>query len=429
MLCFERSKALYADACEVLANGVSSGMRKDVTPVPLYFERANGPYYYDVDGNEFVDYTLGWGPLIAGSNNPRINAAVTTQLSKSYTLGAQHELEIALAQKLVEILPGVEQVVFSNTGSEAVQCALRLARATTGRNKVIKFEGHYHGWMNNILVSYHPAGTELGKAAPSCGGQPWNEYADTIVLPWNDLNALEAAFQEHRDEIACVITEPILVNSGSCMPNDGYLDGLIELCRAKGAISIFDEVITGFRIALGGAREYFGLTPDMSVYAKAMAGGFTMAAIGARANMFDALRDGRTLHAGTYNGTSHNLAAAIATIDLLSAPGTHERMHQHGFAIREVIESEGRANGVPLVTTGVGTAFSVHFGQREPPRDYRDTLKSDPVMCKKFQLQMLENHVLLLPEGRWYVGLTHTETELARTTGAIGESMRVMRER
>ena len=167
----------------------------------------------------------------------------------------------------------------------------------------------------------------------------------------------------------------------------------------------------------------------MSVYAKAMAGGFTMAAIGARGEMFDAFRDGRTLHAGTYNGTSHNLAAAIATIDLLSAPGTHERMHQHGFAIRGVIEEEGRANGVPLVTTGVGTAFSVHFGQTEPPRDYRDTLKSDPVMCKKFQLQMLENHVLLLPEGRWYVGLTHTDTELARTIGAIGESMRVMRER
>ena len=218
---------------------------------------------------------------------------------------------------MVEVLPGVDQVIFSNSGSEAVQAALRLARANTGRDKIVKFEGHYHGWLNNVLVSFHPTREQAGKRTPSVGGQPDNEYRDTLILPWNDREELEALFREKGDEIACVITEPILANSGSCMPDDGYLQKIVDLCRSSGAVSIFDEVITGFRIALGGAREYFGIHPDLSVYGKAMAGGFTMAAVGGREELFDVLRDGKTIHAGTYNGSSFNLAAALAAIGTL----------------------------------------------------------------------------------------------------------------
>ena len=190
------SQELYDAACLVIPGGVSSSMRKNVKPL-LFFERADGPYFYDADGNEYIDYTLAWGPLIVGSNHPMINQAVTSQLQKNYTLGAQHKLEIDLAQRLVGILPGVQQVLFCNTGSEAIQGAIRIARTHTGRRKIVKFEGHYHGWLNNVLVSYKPRREQLGTPSPTVGGQPVSEYADTIVLPWNDPDALKTLFEKH----------------------------------------------------------------------------------------------------------------------------------------------------------------------------------------------------------------------------------------
>ena len=412
MLNTDKSNALYAKACELIPSGVSSSMRKNVKPT-LYFDRADGAYFYDVDENRYLDYTLAWGPLIAGSNNTSINHAVREQLNKSYTLGAQHRLEIDLAGRLVSVLPGVEQITFSNTGNEAVQSAIRMARAYTGRDKIIKFEGHYHGWSNNILVSYKPSQDQLGTPAAACGGQPDEEFSHTMVLPWNDLDAAEREFAKYPGEIACLITEPILANSGSCMPEAGYLQGLIELCHRYGAVSIVDEVITGFRIAMGGAREYFGIDPDMSIYGKAIAGGFTLAAIAGKKEIFDVLRDGRTIHAGTYNGSSINLAASMGTLDVLSAHDCFERMNNHGNHIREHIESLGLANDIPLATTGVGTVFSVHFGVPQPPKSYRETLLTDMKTYDRFRMALLESGVQVLPDGRWYCGATHTEDDLA----------------
>jgi glutamate-1-semialdehyde 2,1-aminomutase len=426
MLKFDKSKELYDQACEVIANGVSSGMRKNVTPIPLYFERAEGPYYYDVDGNELLDYTGAFGPLIVGSNHPKLNAAVTEQLKKSYTLGAQHEAEIRLARMMVDVLPGVEQVVFTNTGTEAVQVALRIAKVYTGRRKIIKFLGHYHGWFDNVRVGVHPTAEELESSIRDSHGNLLEEYDGTLVLPWNDLAALRDAFAQHGGEIACVITEPININSGCCMPDDGFLREMIDLCHENGALSIFDEVITGFRLALGGAREYFGLIPDLSVYAKAIAGGFSMAAVGGHRHCFDVLRDGRTCHFGTYNGSPINLAAAIATIEILSEPGVYDRMHQHGDAITEALERQARESGLELITTGTGSSFGVHFGQTEPPRNYVDTLKTDMETYDRFRHHMLQNRIQLLPDTRWHVGLTHTDIELEKTLIAIANSFRAI---
>ncbi len=418
----ETSAKLFERAAQSLATGVSSGIRRNVTPVPLYFTRGDGAYFYDADGNELLDYTLAWGPLILGSNHHLLNSAIYAQLKKSYTFGAQHPGEIELAELMVQVLPGVDQVIFSNTGTEAVQAALRLARAATGRNKFIKFEGHYHGWLNNVLVSYHPKQGDPFTTQPSTAGQPPSEYADVLVLPWNDPDALKGAFERHPGSIAAVITEPLLANSGSCLPRDGYLQALIDLCRQHGAISIFDEVITGFRLALGGAREFFRVTPDLSVYAKAMAGGFTMAAVGGRRQMFDALRDGRTFHAGTYNGNSINLAAAIATIKVLREPGVYDRMHEHGNAIRVALEQSARRHNRPLVTTGAGTVFSAHFGVTRPPHDYRESLKTDEAAYTRFRALMLAHGVQLLPDGRWYIGAAHRQQELDRVIAAIERS-------
>ncbi|WP_157986349.1 aspartate aminotransferase family protein [Chitinophaga alhagiae] len=413
-----RSEQLYAEACEIIPCGVSSSMRKNVKPL-LFFERAEGPYYFDVDGNRYIDYTLAWGPLIAGSNHPFINKAVAEQLQRSYTLGAQHPLEVTLAKKLTGILPGVEQVAFSNTGSEAVQSAIRIARTYTGRNKIVKFEGHYHGWLNNVLVSYKPQPAQLGTPVASCGGQPAPEFEDTLVLPWNNLAAVKELLAARGHEIACVITEPVLANSGCCMPEEGYLQGIIDCCREHGVVSVFDEVITGFRLALGGAREYFGLRPDLSVYAKAIAGGFTMAALGGRKAVFDVIREGKTIHAGTYNGASVNLAAALATITVLSGDGCFTRLHAYGHALREHLQLAARKAGLLLVTAGTGSVFSMHFGLREEPRNYADTLAADAALFAKFRALMLHEGIHLLPDGRWYIGITHTDAELAFTRQAI----------
>lgn len=421
----KQSDTLYRRSCKSLATGVSSGMRRNVTPVPLFFEKADGPYYYDVDGQKLLDYTLGWGPLIVGNNHPKINEAVTKQLQKAYAFGAQHRDEITLAESLVEVLPGVDQVIFSNTGTEAVQAALRIARAATRRNRFVKFEGHYHGWLNNVLVSYRPQGTDSFITEGTCGGQPESEFADTIVLPWNDLEALENVFQQYPSEIACVICEPILANSGSCMPQDGYLQGIVDLCQRHGAVSIFDEVITGFRIALGGAREYFDVQPDLSVYGKALAGGFSLSAVGGRKELFDVLRDGRTIHAGTYNGNPINIAAALATINILREPGKLKAMHSHGTAIRKCIEEAARLHDADLITSGVGTVFNVHFGVTIPPRDYRDTLKTNMETYGLFRNALLEHNVYTLPDGRWYVGAAHSDEELGLVTDAITEAMGV----
>ncbi len=229
-----------------------------------------------------------------------------------------------------------------------------------------------------------------------------------------------------RNDLACVLMEPLLANSGCCEAQEGYLRGVVDLCREKGVVSIFDEVITGFRLGLGGARDYFGVQPDLSVYAKAMAGGFTMSAIGGRREMFDVLRDGSTIHAGTYNGSSFNLAAALTTISILSREGCYENMHAYGYAVRKHLEAEAERRGIPLITCGSGSVFGVHMGLNAPPRNYEDTLKTDKALYKKFHRAMLERGVHLLPDGRWYVGAAHTEVELHLVRHAITESLKTV---
>jgi glutamate-1-semialdehyde 2,1-aminomutase len=418
------SQALHARSSESLAMGVSSGMRRSAMPCPLFFDRGEGAWYFDVDGHKLLDYTLAWGPLILGNGHPAVVAAVTEQLSRAFAFGAQHRGEIELAELMKAVVPGIDRVIFSNTGSEAVQAALRLARAFTGRPLFVKFEGHYHGWFNNVLVSYRPRAADPVAPLPACGGQPPHEFADTIVVPWNDVPALERAFAEHPGQIAAVLTEPMLANSGSCMPDPGYLEAVIDICRRHGAVSVFDEVITGFRLALGGAREFYGLRPDLSIYAKAMAAGFCLSAVAGRRDVFGVLDDGRTIHAGTYNGNPINLAAATATIRTLAIPGTFERMHAHGDAIRERIESVAAECGIPLTTTGVGTVFSVHFGLSSPPRDYRQTLDASPTRYAEFRLALLARGVHVLPDGRWYVGAVHGDAELAHTLDAVAVALR-----
>src|SRR5580700_9498200 len=270
---FEGSIARFNRAQKSLAGGVSSGLRASAKPVPIYFNTGTGSRLIDVDGNEFIDYTLAWGPLILGHRSRVVTEAVVDQLGKLQQVGAQHDLEWEVAEQICRIVPCAERVIFSNTGTEAVQAAFRLARAHTGRQKIIRFEGHYHGWMDNVLTGYRPPiedGTLLSEKPPT-EGMSETAVAETIVLPWNDLDAVEIALKTRGDEVAALIMEPILCNSGCLMPSTNYLAGIRDLCSRFGAVLIFDEVITGFRVSLGGAQSLFGVTPDLATFGKAIA--------------------------------------------------------------------------------------------------------------------------------------------------------------
>jgi glutamate-1-semialdehyde 2,1-aminomutase len=249
-----KSQVMFERAQRTLALGASSNLRRNLTGFPLYFERAAGVYFYDVEGNRYLDYTLGFGPNILGSAHPAINAAVREQLERAYTFGASHPLEYEAAELIAACVPGVEHVMLSNTGSEAVQAALRLARATTGRDKILAFDGHYHGWLNNVRIRRHPRPSYAGEPIALFKDQPASEISEMLVIEWNDVTALEEMFALHGAKLAAVICEPV-PTSGSCMPQPGFLQRVVELCSRYGAFSIFDEVVTGFRIALGGARR------------------------------------------------------------------------------------------------------------------------------------------------------------------------------
>jgi glutamate-1-semialdehyde 2,1-aminomutase len=420
-----RSKQMFERAQHILALGASSNLRRNLTGFPLYFERAEGVYFQDVEGNRYLDYTLGFGPNILGSAHPAINAAIREQLDRAYTFGASHALEFEAAELIAACVPGVEHVILSNTGSEAVQAALRLARASTGRDKVLVFDGHYHGWLNNVRIRRHPRPSYAGEPISLFRDQPASEISEMLVVEWNDAAALEEIFTLYGPKLAAVICEPV-PTSGSCMPQPGFLQRIVELCAHHGAFSIFDEVVTGFRIALGGARERFRIEPTLSVYGKAIGGGLPVAAVAGRRAAFDALWDGRTSHAGTYNGNPIGLAATKATLLELMKPGVYAQMESHGDAIRAHIAEQARRIGIQLVTSGTGPSFCVCMGLQQPPRNDREARQANFDQYNWFKSEMLRRRVYLGPEGRWFVSAVHGDAELALVRNAIAESLAVI---
>jgi glutamate-1-semialdehyde 2,1-aminomutase len=411
---FSQSARLFSESQKYLAGGVSSGMRAAAKPLPLFFSSAAGSQLIDVDGNQYVDYTLAWGPLILGHSHPGIVAAVSAQLKACQLLGAQHELEIEVARKICKLVASAERVIFSNSGTEAIQVALRLARTYTGRRKIIRFEGHYHGWMENILPGYRPsADSPLGRAS----GSRSPGAAETLVLPWNDLGAVERALQAEGQDVAALMTEPILCNSHSLMPELGYLEGLRELTRRYGVVLIFDEVITGFRVVLGGAQALFGVTPDLTTMGKAVGGGFPLSAVGGPEEIMQLVAQQKVPHAGTFNGNPISLAAARATLETLEAEqgALLEQVRRNGERLIQGIEKSAAAAGIPILINGVGSCFHVAFTTRQTMRNYRDTLDSDISARDQFLLAMLADGVYLMPDGRWYVSTAHTKQDITRT--------------
>ncbi len=425
---WEQSRQWLRRARQSLPLGVSSPFRARF-PIPLYFSGGSGPYLTDVDGNRYIDYTLGWGPNILGYAHPALVAAVTAQGARGHNYGAQHELEFLVAEKIRELVPCARRVVFSSSGSEAVQLALRLARAFTGRNLILKFEGHYHGWMDSVLISHRPAAGALGSEEAPCAvlesrGQAPNAADNVIVAVWNRVEAVEAAFARAPAPVAGVIMEPVLCNSGCLMPRPGYLEAVRDICRREGALLIFDEVITGFRMALGGAQEYYGVQPDLAVFGKALGGGLPVSAVAGRQEIMDLIGAG-VAFGGSFNGNPLVLAAAHATLGELSRDqgAALERANRTGGALMEGIRDAAHRCGIPVVVSGFGAAFAVHFTEKAELRDYRDTLAGDPQRLARFALALLERGVYILPDGRFYVSAVHGPEQVERTLEAVESAL------
>lgn len=383
-------------------------------PVPLFCRGASGVDWIDVDGNRYLDYVCGFGPVILGHGDPAVCNAAAAAAREVQQVGGQHQREVELAELLCELVPSFEQVRLSVSGSEAVHGALRLARGATGRNLVVKFAGHYHGWFDGI---YTGVGT-LPPGLPESDGQLAGGLADVVVVEWNDLGELRRLFDRVGDRIAAVIMEPLPCNGGALFPVRGYLEGVRNLVSQAGAILIFDEVITGFRVGLGGAQEQLHVEPDLTVVAKAMANGYPISAFGGRADLMDAVGSNQVVHAGTYNGGGVSVAAALATIESLRKDeDAYSRMERLGRRLMEGLMERAAAHGHSFIAQGPGPVFFAWFSE-DSISTFADHLAADSERYSAWATAMLDEGVRVIPAGRWYLTTAHRDEHIDRTLEA-----------
>lgn len=414
------SAEAWGRAKRSLAGGVSTGMRASMKPQPLFFHHGSGPRLVDLDGNSYIDYVLGWGPVILGHAHPDLNRAVADQITSGATFGAGHRLEYEVAERVLAAVPGSERVIWSNTGSEATQVALRLARAATGRRRFLKMLGHYHGWSDTFLVGYRPASDGRMDRLGSLG-QRTTALKDVSLAEFGDIDAVRAILADPDSDIAAVFVEPVLCNSGVIAPPDGYLEALRELCDDTGTLLIFDEVITGFRIAYGGATERYGVRPDLAVFAKAIAGGFPMSAVAGRADLLEQVVAG-VVHAGTYNGNPVALAAANATLKVLSEDGVYDRLDANARKLADGMRVAIDSRGLSGAVNRIGSVIQCSFGV-QGIGSFADFLHSDQAFYDRLLVHMLRRGVFALPGGRWYLSTAHEAGDVAETIAVFEDSL------
>ena len=410
---FERSK-------RSLAGGVGSATR--ISYQPFFLKEAKGSRVIDLEGKEYIDYMLSFGPLILGHAPQVIIEAIKEQIEKGTMYGTGFEGEYLLAEEVIRLVPGAELVRFTSSGTDAVQMALRLARAYTGREKVIKFEGHYHGWADNIYVSVKPTQPFGLPDSPSplleTPGQPASVLQDLIILPFNDIDIVEQTLKQSAPEIAAIILEPLMF-SGCIMPEAGYLEGLRRLTEEYGVVLIFDEVITGFRLALGGAQEYFGVSPDLAVFAKAFAAGLPMACYCGRREIMDLIATNTVHHLGTYNSNPLSVVGALASLRELSKDNGRllKRVSEMGAKLRAGLNRLFEETGQPMRAVGCDPVFSVI----SPPlelRNYRDSLDYDLNRMARFHGEMMARGIWFMARGNFMLSAAHTEEDIEETLAA-----------
>jgi glutamate-1-semialdehyde 2,1-aminomutase len=416
----EKSRALFAEALTLLPGGVDSPVRafKAVGGEPLFIERGQGPWLFDVDGNRYIDYVLSWGPLVLGHAHPGILAALAETASRGTSFGAPSPLELELARLVRGLVPSVELIRFVNSGTEAVMSALRLARAFTGRDKIVKFAGGYHGHADMLLVQAGSGAATHG--LPDSPGVPAAVTADTLSCQYNDLAAVEEIFACHRGRIAAVIVEPVAGNMGVVLPDAGFLPGLRAATKADGALLIFDEVMTGFRVHPGGAQGLYGVVPDLTTLGKVIGGGLPVGAYGGRRDIMSMVAPaGPMYQAGTLSGNPLAMSAGIVTLKELGLPGAWERLEETTRDLAEGLARSARRAGVPLQVSRAGSMFGAFFCA-EPVKDWESAKKSDTGRFSRWFRRMLEEGVYLAPSQfeAGFVSTAHGPAEVEATLQA-----------
>ncbi len=411
----ERSAELRSRAQRVLPGGVNSNVR--LLAPAVFFDHGSGSRLVDIDGNEYVDYLLGQGPNFLGHAPADILDAVDAATRRGMVYGAQHPLELEAAELMIDALGWPDKVRFGVSGTESIQAALRMARAVTGRPRFVRFEGHYHGWLDNTL-----AAVENGRAVPASAGQLASHLEDSIMLPWNDLAAVEAVLARH-DDIAAVLMEPTMLNAGSIEPLPNYLEGVRAVCDAAGVVLIFDEVISGFRVAAGGAAQRYGVTPDMATYGKAMAGGWPVSALAGTGAMMERFGTGEVNHSGTFNASVMACAATAATLHRLAADPPYERIAQLGTRLKDGLAELAIGHGLDLNIQGVPMAFHAGFGAG-PVTDYRSLGRLDADAYAAFSHTLIAHGVWVAGRGIWYLSAAHDDADIDETLQRVDAAMK-----
>ena len=423
----ERSHDLFHRARELLPGGVNSPVRafRSVGGEPFFAARADGAYLHDVDGNRYVDYVGSWGPMIAGHAHPHVLEAVARTMRDGLSFGVPNALEVTMAETLTRLVPSCEMVRMVNSGTEATLSAIRLARGATGRSRIVKFEGCYHGHGDSFLVKAGSGALTLG--LPDSPGVP-SALADlTLTLPFNDFAAATALFDARGSEIAGLIVEPIVGNANCILPADGFLAHLRALCTQHGVVLIFDEVMTGFRVALGGAQQRYGITPDLSTFGKIIGGGMPVGAYGGKRELMELIApSGPIYQAGTLSGNPVAMAAGLATLELIQAPGFHAALEQRTHQLCDGLEAAARDAGAAFTTVRSCAMFGLYF-REGPITSYADAMRSDAAAFRRFFHAMLERGVYLAPSAfeAGFLSSAHGDAELEATFAAAREAFKV----
>jgi glutamate-1-semialdehyde 2,1-aminomutase len=430
-----RSREWFERAQKVLVEGVNSPSRGATVYAggPVVLERGRGSRVWDIDGNEYIDFMMSFGALIQGHAHPVVTKTVADAVAEGSHFAAATSAEVEAAERFCRMVPSAEVVRFANTGSEATMLALRLARAHTGRNKFLKFEGHYHGWYDPFLLGAHGHPVEeLGTVddparIPDSEGIPLSIFDDVVLAPWNNIGALENIFKKHGHELAAVITEPIMANMGCILPRDGYLQRLRELTREYGALLILDEVVTGFRYAPGGCQEYFGVEPDISTFGKALGAGFPVGAVVGPRSILDRVRwsEKMVLHYGTFNGHRLTMKVIAANLDLLSAKDAYRKLHAVGDAAITGLREVFQRRKLKAVVQGFGPMFQIYFTERDGIHDYRDYCKYvDTKLYSRFVHNLLERGIYMTPSNglHWIISTAHTHADVEMLLAAADEA-------